>query len=227
MGTGASPAWAPHRLRLNQTLVLVLPAATCLLGVLVLAMGSHGLLTAGTGMALAMMAPLSLPMLRAVEQGSLWWLVPRTVPAALCGYLGVWVLAGIALHAPVHLLLHDGWLTPELTVAVPALSLGAACAGRLWQRSHWRSVAACAFTRPVRRGHALTDAGLWGAGYAVRCVRVCALPMLLGALGHGWLTFVLLTVLLAVERLVVLPPRRALAVGYVGLGILVALGWTL
>src|SRR4051812_30239496 len=110
MTTGVTPAWAPGRLRLNRGLVLALPVSACLLGILLLAApatgGGHhrvaaadGLLTAGTGMALAMMAPLSLPLLRAVEQASLWWLVPRTVPAALGGYLGVWVIAGTALHA--------------------------------------------------------------------------------------------------------------------------------
>lgn len=239
MHPGTAPAWAPDRLRLNQALVLALPAAACLLGVLVLAVGapagnghrhapgSDGLVNAGAGMALAMMAPLSLPLLRGVGEASLWWLVPRTLTAALAGYLGVWVVAGIGLHAPMHLLLHDGWLSPGAAMVVPALILSSLCAARLWRRSHWRVVASCGVSRPVRRGRALTDAGIWGADHAGRCVRVCALPMLLGALGHGWLTLLLLTVLLTAERLLASPPRVALTVGYLVLGILVGLGWTL
>lgn len=240
MRTGVAPAWAPDRLRLNRVLVLALPTAAGLLGVLVLAVGApsgsghshtgpgaHGLVSAGTGMALAMMTPLSVPLLRAVEQASLWWLVPQTLTAALGGYLLVWIVAGIALHAPMHLLLHSGWLSPGVGVFIPALALGSLCGARLWRRSHWRAVAACGGTRPVRRGRALADAGLWGADHAVRCVRVCALPMLLGALGHGWLTLVLLTALLACERLLPAPPRLALAVGYLTLGLFVGLGWTL
>ena len=230
-----APEWAPDRLRLNRGLVLALPALALLLGVLVQAnaAGGHhhanpadGLVPAAVAIVLVMMAPLAVPLLRAVEQASLWWLVPRTLPAALGGYLAVWTVAGVGLHAPAHLLVHGGWLPPGPSRLVPALALGAGCAVRLWLRSHWRAVAACGRSRPVRRRWAVVDAARWGADHAVRCVRVCALPMLLGALGHGWLTLVALTALLAAERLLVAPSRPVLALGYLALGASVGIGLT-
>src|SRR5215210_6719141 len=56
------------------------------------------------GMTWAMMSPFAIPLARAVARATLWWHAATAAIVAVSVYLGLWSLAGVAMHGAAEML---------------------------------------------------------------------------------------------------------------------------
>jgi hypothetical protein len=128
-----------------------------------------------TVMTLAAMSVLAVPLARSVAATSVWWRARRAVCLSFAAFTATWVAVGLALHVLVE--------TATGVVGSPRRVAGAALIGFAVLQLHPRrriEVQRCARPLPLRaRGwNAEADCLQLGSLTALRCARVCALPML-------------------------------------------------
>lgn len=166
-------------------------------------------------MCVAMMVPAALPVARAHGRGALWVRRRRTVGLLLGGYLGVWAAFGVGAAALVALV-QDGLGVDHR--ALLAATLLAAAAWELFARK-WRAVRSCHQSDPLPPRGRRADAACVRAGvvYGRRCTASCwALMLAMAVAGHAELgLMVLVTVVVAAEKLLARPARLAVPIGAV------------
>jgi hypothetical protein len=172
------------------------------------------------GTTLIMMSPFTFPLLRTVARTTLWNEAALGVAAAWSGFIGIWCLAGIAMHVVGELLAVS--LTEVGAIAV----LTVICVGAQLSRRRAALLNACQGTRPMRPGRPGRGGFAWGAAGARRCIPACAAPMTLMALSPALTVAAVIAPLLWWERF---STRRGklrlpLALGYllIGAGMLAA-----
>lgn len=163
-------------------------------------------------MSVAMMVPAALPVARDHALGALWTRRQRTVGLFFAGHIAVWGAFGAAAFAAI--------AAAEAGFGVPADALLAAVllTAALWEltAAKWRSVRACHLVTPLPPRGARADRACLRAGvvYGRRCVGGCWPVMLAMAVaGHASVgLMVLLTAIVAAEKLVVRSARLALPI---------------
>lgn len=170
------------------------------------------------GMTWAMMGPFAIPLARAVARATLWWQAATAAIVALAVYLGLWSLAGAAMHGAAELL---ALLFPPGGV-IALIGLG--CAALQIGRRRAFLLNACQVTRPIRPGHHRGGAAHWAGLASARCMCVCAAPMMLTAVQPGLPGFAAIAALLWTERFAGRPQLRLpLAFGYLVLTVALVL----
>jgi predicted metal-binding membrane protein len=126
-------------------------------------------------MILAMAPPLLLREIRHLWRSSLRRMRPLTIASFLCGYVGTWLLAGVALSA-----LH-GWIGSHFERIALAIVLVA-----VWQCSpaRQRCLNACHRVRTLRVFGAASqlDSLRYGSSTGCYCIATCSLLMFLALL---------------------------------------------
>jgi predicted metal-binding membrane protein len=183
----------------------------------------HGLSGSGLGwwmlMAVAMMLPAALPLLREISLESIWSRRYRSSAFFLAGYLALWALFGAAALATWHVVTVVAPATPAALVT-GALFLGAAAWGlsatkrRCLKRCHRY------LPLPPRGRTADTACFRFGLYNGCQCVAVCWPLMLATVPSHSLAPMLGATALLTWERLARLP---RLHVGAFALGVTGAL----
>lgn len=140
-------------------------------------------------MVAAMMLPLVFDHLQYAATRSLWRRRQRAMLGFLCGYVAVWMLAGIAAMAAASV------LTATVAVAIAFL----------WQLTPWkrRALVACHRTMPLAPEGWRADGDCLRCGWSIgsACVVTCGAMMLACvAIGHSLPAMVVVTMIAAVER---------------------------
>jgi predicted metal-binding membrane protein len=120
-------------------------------------------------MAIAMMAPVALPMVRHVTIASLWPRRTRSAILYLVGYLAVWTVVGVALSLAV------AWLARITTIPVAlAVTFLLAASWQVTRRKQWL-LQRCARTTPLAPAGLRADVACvrFGVVSAVPCVATC------------------------------------------------------
>lgn len=208
----------------GETVAVVLPLLLAGLGVAGLVVadqitGHLGHLLMIIGMTWAMMSPFAIPLAQAVARATLWWHAAVAAIVAVSVYLGVWALAGAAMHGTAEVL--EVLVPPGGVIALIGLGCVAAQVGR----RRLILLASCQITRPIRPGDHVRGAAHWAGLASARCLRVCAAPMMLTAVQPSLIGFGAVAALLWVERFAGRPALRVpLALGYLALTIILVLG---
>lgn len=172
-------------------------------------------------MVVAMMVPLVIGAVRTTAARSLWQRRDRAIACFLTGYLGVWLVAGVAVTAALAALRPELWPHPDM---VAAAAFGAAA---LWQLTPFKSFAlsACHRTAPLApdgwRGY--RDCASFGFTIGRGCFLSCWVMMLACTVaGHNTLGMVSVAAIAFVERYSFRPDQRALSAVLSGVGLLFA-----
>jgi predicted metal-binding membrane protein len=160
-------------------------------------------LTHWATMAMAMMLPATLPMLRAIAQTSLWQRRYRAPAIFLLGYLLVWVALGWGAIGVWSL------LGPRLSLEPTSASAVVLLLGAAWQLTVWDA----RFVKGTHRELSLPphgwaadiSAARFGVYHAGQCVGCCWLLMLSMVPGHGWGLMVGATAISSWQRLALRP----------------------
>lgn len=166
------------------------------------------------GTTLIMMSPFVFPLLRTVGRTTLWNEAAVAIAAAWSGFIGLWCIAALGLHLAGEL------LTRTVTAPGAIVVLTGLCVLTQLSRRRTALLNACGRTRPMRPGRPVAGGLRWGAGGAIRCVKVCAPAMTLMALSPTLAASSVLTGLLWWERFSVRRSelRLPLILGYLIVG---------
>jgi hypothetical protein len=168
-----------------------------------------------TLMIATMMLPLTIGPLRAVAERSLWRRRQRAIAEYLGGFIGVLLLAGVALLGARATLLALGWSTPAWTRPV-GLSLAAA-----WQLTPYkrRALRACHRTAPLapRGARAVRDCVRYGASGACSCLVSCGVAMAALTLGGASLMTMLPVTGVVLAESYAIRPRALVSAGALAL----------
>lgn len=169
-------------------------------------------LTHWAAMAMAMMLPATLPMLRGIAQTSLWQRRYRAPAVFLVGYLLVWVALGW-LAIGVWSLLSPRLSLEPTTASAIVLILGVAWTLTVWDARFVKGTHR-ELSLAARGPAADVSAARFGIYHAGQCVGSCWPLMLSMVPGHGWGLMVGATAISSWERLALRPRLRwcALAV---------------
>lgn len=186
-------------------------------------------LAAWTVMAVAMMAPLTVPLVRTVADRSLRRRRAVAVAEVLVAYLAVWVCFGAAAHLAADALGTADWASSAgRGRRAAALVLVVAAVWR-WTPTYRRARLACHRTRPLApfSPAADRDCVMFGLFNGLRCLTMCAPVMVaLALLPHNVPLAALLTAVALGERSRRLSPSAGAAVLAVLAVVTVAGGWT-
>jgi hypothetical protein len=160
-------------------------------------------------MSIAMMLPLMVEAVRTVAARSLWSRRDRAICAFLCGYLGLWLLAGGVLTLAVVLANANREINPLVVAVVFALAAG-------WQFTPAKRVALswCHRTQPLalRGWSADCDCFRYGFTLGVGCLASCGIAMIGCALAnHSLLVVGCASSVVIVERYRARADQRLLA----------------
>ncbi len=179
---------------------------------------AHHLLLAGT-MAVAMMAPLAVPLCASAARATEWHHAGGAVASSFATFTGVWVAAGAVMHVG----------TEALMTLAPGRVVASALAGwaaiEVASRRRTSRLDACAWARPVFPGARTSGAVDAAAVAARRCVGTCWAPMALTAVDQRAAVVVAVSAAVVAERVVA--PRPRLVVTAVFVVLAVVAGWTL
>lgn len=168
-----------------------------------------------SAMAMAMMLPATLPMLRAIAQRSLWQRRCRAPAVFLVAYLLTWVAIGAVAIALWSL------LRPLFSVEPATASAAVLLCAAAWRLTRWDA-------RLVKRTHrelslaargraADLSCARFGLYHGGQCVGACGLLMLAMVPGHGWGLMIGATAVSSWERLARRPHLRWCAAAVVAL----------
>lgn len=166
-------------------------------------------------MAMAMMLPATLPMLRGIAQGSLWSRRYSAPAVFVSGYLLVWVAVGAVAIALWSL------LQPRLSVEPATASAIVLLCGAAWQLTTW----AARFVKGTHRELSLAVRGRaadlscarYGVYHGAQCLGACWPLMMAMVPGHGWGLMVGATAISSWQRLARRPHLRWCALALVAL----------
>lgn len=177
--------------------------------------GDSTSLTHWAAMAMAMMLPATLPMVRGIAQVSLWRRRYRAPAVFIISYLLVWVALGAAAIGLWSL------LRPHLSVEPATAGAIVLLCGAAWQLTRWDA----RFIKRTHRELSLAARGpaadlsclRYGAYHAGQCAGACWPLMLAMVPGHGWGLMVGATAISSWERLAIRPRLRWCALAVLGL----------
>lgn len=172
-------------------------------------------LTHWAAMAMAMMLPATLPMLRGIAQCSLWRRRYRGPAVFIVSYLLVWVAAGAVAIGLWSL------LGPRLSLEPATVSAIVLLCGAAWQLTRWHA----RFVKRTHRELPLAARGpaadisclRYGTYHAGQCAGSCWPLMLAMVPGHGWGLMLGATAISSWERLAIRPRPRRCALATLGL----------
>lgn len=159
-----------------------------------------------SAMAMAMMLPATLPMLRVIAERSLWRRRHRAPAIFVTAYLLIWVAAGGAAIALWAL------LRPHLALAPASASAVVLLCAAVWRFTRWDA----RFVKRTHRELSMAARGAaadlscarFGAYHGGQCLGACGLLMLAMVPGHGWGLMIGATAISSWERLARRPHLR-------------------
>lgn len=124
-------------------------------------------------MAVAAMAPFSLPLVRLVATGTPWWLAGRAAGGAFATFAATWAVMALALHGVAEAI---GLVAPATAVA--ALLTGLCAVGSFRQSRSDRLLRCVPTWIPSRRRSPVHDGARRGLLAGLRCGELCLASML-------------------------------------------------